>query len=84
MTTDMLGKEVSEGDTIAVSFRAGNTAELRIGTVLGFSERKESYGSGRVELIVVEWVKSSMSYGLPGESKIESRTKRFVVVDLPA
>ena len=36
MVTDIVGKEVSAGDTIALATRVGNSAELKVREVVGF------------------------------------------------
>lgn len=54
---DILGQVILKGDTIAAAFRTGNTAELRVGTVLGFGER------GNELTVKTQWHKSSRGYG---------------------
>lgn len=76
-TPDMLGEEIKAGDTIAVAFREGNTASLRIGTVVGFGT-KQSYKP--IDVMEVEWHSSSPGGWMPSgkKSKIEVAHKRFV------
>ena len=84
----MLGQELRPGDMIAAAFRAGNSSELRIGTVVGFGTKKDGwYGDGTIDVMQVQWLKGSPASWLPegGKSKIELHHKRFVKValDLP-
>ena len=69
-TTDLLGYPVLIGDRIAVAFRSGNTAEMRVGTVVGFATRK-GYGDP-VPTMRVSWEHGS--YSLPA-SKITAIDK---------
>lgn len=54
MATDVLGNTVIPGDRIAVSFREGNIAQLRIGVVMGFSKRSSAHYTDS-DTIQVQW-----------------------------
>lgn len=71
---DVLGQVVEPGDTIAAAFRTGNIAELRVGTVLGLSER------GNELTVKVHWTRSSLYGGNDTEvyGAIEAQLVRFV------
>jgi hypothetical protein len=69
-TLDLLGYPVLIGDRVAVAFRSGNTAEMRVGTVVEFATRKTQWGP--VETMRVSWEKGSER--LP-ESKITAIDK---------
>lgn len=84
-TTDMLGQELRPGDTIAAAFRAGNSSELRIGTVVGFATKKDAwYGEGTIDVMEVQWLSGSPGAWLPEgkKSKIEVTHRRFVKIAL--
>lgn len=36
--SDFLGRELKEGDTIVIATRVGNSAEMKLRTVVGFTE----------------------------------------------
>lgn len=76
---DLRKQPVQVGDTLAVSFRSGNTAELRLGTVVGFTTRKASYTSTLVPLIEVDWDPEITRY--PKSSKIEANNGRYVIIN---
>lgn len=76
---DILGQEIEPGDRIAGAFRSSVRAELRTGTVLGFSER------GNKLTVTVKWDTSSsgLNYGdapLPVNivGNIEADLRRFI------
>jgi hypothetical protein len=86
-TTDMLGQDLRAGDTIAVAFREGNSAAMRVGTVVGFGTKKSSaywLEEDVVDVMEVQWHKASPYGWLPEgkTSKIELHHKRFVKVTL--
>jgi hypothetical protein len=74
--TDLLGKPIAKGDTIAAAFRTGNKAELRVGTVMGFGER------GNNVTVAVWWYKSSgfgrNSADIDINGAIEADLHRFI------
>ena len=76
---DLYKRKVEIGDTLAVAFRSGNTAELRIGTVTGYSSKKSSWSSGRTPLIEVKWDPEITRY--PESSKIEADNGRYVIIN---
>jgi len=69
---DVLGTTVKVGDTVAGAFRIGNTAVLRVGTVLGFGER------GNKLTVKVEWKVSSRETEGNIVGGIEADLNRFV------
>jgi hypothetical protein len=74
---DLLDQPVRKGDKIAAAFRAGDVAQLRTGTVLGFGER-----SGKVT-VKVQWEVQSgyakyMTTTVIGA--IEADLRRFVKI----
>ena len=79
VVTDLNGDPVQEGDRIAGAFRAGDVAQLRTGTVLGFGER-----SGKTT-IKVQWeISSGSGRGARAVStlgQIEAGLKRFVRIE---
>lgn len=80
---DLLDVEVQEGDRVAVAFRAGNTAEMRVGTIESFSYGAPLSGyngtsNGRDIKILITWDKTGYWDDKP--SKIYARLKRFVKI----
>lgn len=78
--TDMLGDRVEVGDTIVCAFSAGSSATLRVGEVLGFTDKAHSYKTDRVNLITVKWTADSSKYGSVKESNIEAHNGRFLKI----
>jgi hypothetical protein len=79
--TDILGHEVHVKDWIAVSFREGNNAALRVGQVIGFGRR--NLNGGKVDTMAVEWYLSS-GYKVPDKpTSIDSCSAKFVVISSP-
>lgn len=70
--TDVLGNPINVGDEIAGAFRIGNTAVMRVGTVLGFGERANKL------TIKVKWAYSSREYDHEVTGAIEADLQRFV------
>ncbi len=78
---DILGMKVKVNDWVAVSFRRGNHAELRVGKVIGFG-RRTLYGN-EVPTMAIEWIVSS-GYSLPkGPTSIDSSGAKFVIIPNP-
>jgi hypothetical protein len=81
---DIRGDLVSVGDTIAYAVREGNTAALRVGTVLEIVPKPKTYTtkleSSPYKLRVqVEWDNSL--WGVPDKpSLIDANLRRFVKV----
>lgn len=76
---DLRKKKVTIGDMLAVAFRSGNTAELRVGTIIGFGSRKASYSTNPVPLIEIEWDPEIKGWG-PEKSKIEANNGRYLII----
>lgn len=74
---DLLGNDVVVGDQVAGAFRIGNTAKLRVGTVLGFGTR------GSKDTVKVQWHDESSWDGgkaVNTVGAIEVGLKRFVKI----
>lgn len=75
---DMHGTQLHVGDTLAVAFRSGSSAHLRVGEITGFWLREPSYWSGASDdlpLIELEW-----KNGYVKSSKMETHKDRYLVV----
>lgn len=86
-TVDILGQPLAQGDAFAIAYLEGKRAILRVGKVLGFSSRRDSYNStGQVDLMEVEWyrLENTNPIWVPrgGTSKLELHQKRLIKVDL--
>ena len=78
---DILGTEVKINSWIAISFKEGNNAVLRIGKVVGFGRRNSIYSSN--DTFAVEWYISS-GIMLPAKAtSIDSDTTRCVIIPSP-
>jgi hypothetical protein len=55
---DMAGRQLELGDTIVAAFTMGRSAELRRGTIVGWSVNAEPYQDNRRSLKVI-WDRSS-------------------------
>ena len=52
----MLDQTIRVGDRVACAFRAGNTSELRVGTVKGFGRAKDQCSAtGFQDTLIVDW-----------------------------
>lgn len=81
--TDIAGNVVTVGTRVAVAFRQGNQAEIRVGVVTGFSSQRSSSGfpAEQVDQIVVQWEHSSGYGSMAGKTtKIFTANKRFIAV----
>lgn len=74
-TTDVVGQTVKVGDRVAVAFRSGNLAELRVGTVTGFGVVNSWEGPD--DTVRISWEQSSNGYKV-GDSGVSVQKKRFV------
>lgn len=74
---DKLGQRLEVGDRIAVAFRWDNTAELRIGTIIGHGYKRGYNGI----LLEIEWESQDKWGTTPVKSKIETHHKRFVKIN---
>lgn len=79
---DSIDREVHIGDWIAVAFRSGNRADIRVGQVAGFTDRRKwaDDDSDRVPLIQVDWLQKDWG---PKRSSIEADLRRFVILRTP-
>lgn len=84
---DILQRPVKKDSLLAVAFRQGNMAELRVGRVVGFTEANESYYLNNIRQetrpqIIVEWMSESGWNDMKGKrSKIYADLRRYVVVE---
>lgn len=53
---DKYGKDITEGCTIAMAFRSGNHAEIRIGKVIEFVQSKTPYYGNPVDKMRIQWL----------------------------
>lgn len=74
---DVAGTEVKIGDRVAVAFRMGNTAEMRVGTVLGFLTQTSEWQSD-ITLMEIAWEGFRSTPQKP--TRIEARLKRFAKI----
>lgn len=89
---DILGNELKVGDEVAVAFPSGSSAKLRVGKIVGFTEKPtEIYnynlgttfpGPPKFE-IEVEWDKVKSGGYLPSKksTKLENTSGRFVKIN---
>lgn len=75
-TIDLLGNPVLIGDRIAVAFRSGNTAEMRVGTITEFSTRNTGWGTA--ETIKVSWETGSERLPTSKITAIDKFSRVFV------
>lgn len=58
---DVLGQQLEVGDKVAAALTIGRSAELRVGTIAGYSESKPSYeGQRPTPYLQVTWERSSL------------------------
>jgi hypothetical protein len=86
---DILGNVLAIGDEVAVAFPSGNSATLRVGKIIGLTEKEtqrwnyslQAYFPGPPSVSVeVEWDKAKSGGFLPSKkaTKIESTSGRFI------
>lgn len=79
---DLNGTEVSVGDSIAYAVRNGNTAELVVGTVLGFEDgpNQSYYQQGDRTVYIRIQPHNGSSYTPKRVTRVDSRLNRYVVI----
>jgi hypothetical protein len=80
---DILGNDLAVGDELAVAFPSGNTAELRVGTILSITEKpteiwnpnlRAYFPGNSTYSMEIKWDKAKSAYGVPDKPTKMNRT----------